>query len=177
MRTRIDPSARSCATTRARWIFFEDQFPPELALPTPVDVPATPYAAMEELSDPVVEPLVAVEPEDEDDPILLPDDDVAPPAPPLPVVSSHAASCATPTARPRDTATAARRTFFGSETAFTAPARGASQCGHASSVARTWQAQSGQATRLGRSISSKLAARARAGQRRRPRGATLVGPA
>lgn len=46
---------------------------------------------MDDVSDPVVELVVA------------------PPAPPAPVPSSHAASCATLTARPRDTATAARR--------------------------------------------------------------------
>lgn len=59
----------------------------------------------------------------------------APPAPPVPVESSHAASAATLTARPRDTAIAARlkdRTSVDS-----AAGRGAPQCGQASSSTRT----------------------------------------
>lgn len=107
-----------------------------LALPTPVDVPATPYAAIDDESEPVVDPL-----DDDMDPLELlepldaVEELVAPPAPPVPVVSSHAARCATLTASPSETATAARLTLRTSVLA--SAVSGAPQCGHAGSLART----------------------------------------
>lgn len=105
-------------------------------------VAPVPYAAIDDepepvvLEGPIVDPVPYAEIEDDPEPIFEPDDVVAPPAPPLPEVSSHPAKLATLTARPSETATAARRTPRPS-TLVRAPAIGAPQCGQVSSAART----------------------------------------